>query len=124
MKNNQQHCTAETKRKHQKQGPATCNTKQSPSLRNLCRGLRRAADPARSRAGGVEASSSGKHAGQVATLHHKELAAHVGKGCLTLVPGVGKGGVGGFAEELHRTGAKAPQRLKGDAAYPGHAWSA
>jgi hypothetical protein len=64
----------------------------------------------------VEASSSGKHAGQVATLDHRELAVHVGKARVTLVPGVGKGGVGGFAEELHRTGAKAPQRLKGDGA--------
>jgi hypothetical protein len=33
-----------------------------------------------------------------------------------LVPGVGKGAVGGFAEELHRTGAKAPQHFKEDGA--------
>jgi hypothetical protein len=98
----------------QKQGPATCNTNRSPSVRNLCRGLRCAADPAASRAGGVEASSSGKHAGQVATLHHRQLAVHVGKACVTLVPAMGKGGAGGFAEGLHRTGAKAPHRLKGD----------
>jgi hypothetical protein len=74
-------------------------------VRNLSRGLRCATDPARTGAGGVEASSSGKHAGHVATLHHRQLAAHIGEAGVTLVPGVGTGGVGGFAEELHRARA-------------------
>jgi hypothetical protein len=64
----------------------------------------------------VEASSSGKHAGHVATLHHRQLAVHIGEAGVTLVPGVGKGSVGGFAEDLRRAGAKAPQSLEGDGA--------
>jgi hypothetical protein len=32
------------------------------------------------------------------------------------VPGLRKGGVGGFAQELRRTGAKAPSRFKRDCA--------
>jgi hypothetical protein len=76
-------------------------------VRNFCRGLLCTADPAGARAGGVEASSSGMHPGQVPTLHNRQLAVHVGKAGVTLVPGLGKGSVGGFAEELHRTGAKA-----------------
>jgi hypothetical protein len=51
----------------QKHGPATCSTGRSPSVRNLCRGLRCATDPAGTCAGGVEANSSGKHTGQIAT---------------------------------------------------------
>jgi hypothetical protein len=41
----------------------------------LCRGLRCAADPTGTRAGGIEASSSGnhKHAGQLATLHQRQF---------------------------------------------------
>jgi hypothetical protein len=85
-------------------------------VRNLSRGLRCAADSARTRAGGVEASSSGKHVGQVATLHHRQLAVHIGEAGVTQVPGVGKGGVGGFAEELHCAGANVPQSLEGDGA--------
>jgi hypothetical protein len=48
--------------------------------------------------GGVKASSSGQHAGQVATLHHRQLAVHMGEAGVTLVPGVGKGGMGGFSD--------------------------
>jgi hypothetical protein len=69
-------------------------------VQDLCRGLRCAADPAGICADGVDAS--GKYAGQVATLHHTQLAVHVGNAGGTLVPGVGKGGVGGFTEEVHR----------------------
>jgi hypothetical protein len=86
------------------------------SVRNFCRGLLCTADLAGARAGGVEASSSGKHSGQVATLHHRQLAVHVGKAGVTLVPGSGKGGVGGSAWELLRSGAKAPQYFKRDCA--------
>jgi hypothetical protein len=66
-------------------------------VRNFCRGLLYTADPAGARAGGVESSISGKHTGQVATLHNRQLAVHVGEAGVSLVPGLGTGGVGGFA---------------------------
>jgi hypothetical protein len=53
-----------------------------------------ATDPAETRAVGVEARSSHAHAGEVATLHHWQLAVHVGAAGGTLVPVLGKGGVG------------------------------
>jgi hypothetical protein len=62
----------------------------------------------------VEASSRSKHVGQVATLHHRQLVVHAGKAGVTLLPGVRKGALGSFGEELHRSGAKAPQRFKGN----------
>jgi hypothetical protein len=54
-------------------------------------------DPTGARAGSVEASSSGKRRGQVTPLHHRQLAVHVGKAGVTLVPRLGKGNVVGFA---------------------------
>jgi hypothetical protein len=85
-------------------------------VQNLCRGPRCAADPAGIGAGGVEASSSSKHAGQRATLHHGQLVVHVGKAGVTLVPGGGKRCVGSFAEELYWAVDKAPQSCKGNGA--------
>jgi hypothetical protein len=58
-------------------------------------------------ASGVRASSSGKHVGQIAPLHHGQLAVQVGKADGTVVPGGRKGGMGSCTEELHRTGSKA-----------------
>jgi hypothetical protein len=51
--------------------------------------------------GGVEACSDGEHAGHVKALHHGQLATHIGEAGGVLVPWLGKGGVGGPAEELH-----------------------
>jgi hypothetical protein len=69
-----------------KQGPATCNTNRNPIVRNFCRGLLCTAHPAGARVGGVESSSSCTHTGQVATLQNRQLAVHVGKAGVTLVP--------------------------------------
>jgi hypothetical protein len=41
------------------------------------------------------------------------MAVNVGDADGTLVPGLGKGGKGGFAEELHRAGAEPLQGFKG-----------
>jgi hypothetical protein len=106
--NNHQH-TIRTKRRPTETKP----TAAPACLVRSLKGLRCAVDPARTHTGSVEASSSGKHAGQVATLHHRQLAVHIGEAGVTLVLGVGKGGVGGFAEELHCAGAKAPQMTPG-----------
>jgi hypothetical protein len=85
-----------------------------------------AADPAGTHAGGVEAHRSRKHAGKVAALHHGQLAIHDGKAGGALVLSLGQGCAGGFVEELHGAGAKAPKVTKEIArnVLPGHAWSA
>jgi hypothetical protein len=74
--------------------------------------MRSAMEPAGARARGVEARRGRKHAGQVAALHHGELAVHVGEANGPMVPGPGKGGGGDFAEDLHGAGAEAPQGFK------------
>jgi hypothetical protein len=89
-------------------------------VRNLWRGQRRAPDPAGTRACGVEARCSalprGEHARQVTALHYGQLAAHIGEADSTMVPQLGKSGVGGFAEELHGPGTEPPQSFKRDRA--------
>jgi hypothetical protein len=54
----------------------------------------------------VKAHSSSKYARQVTALYHGQLAVHIGEAGGTLVPGLGKGSVGGFAEKLHSTGTE------------------
>jgi hypothetical protein len=66
-------------------------------------------DPARHSASGVEACGRGGYAKQVTALHHGQLAVHIGEAGGMLVPFLGEGGVGGFAEELHCTGIEQPQ---------------
>jgi hypothetical protein len=81
-------------------------------MQNLRGGVGRASDPARSRVRGLEARGCGKHAGQASALHYEEPAVHVGEAGSTLVSGLGKRSVGGFAEELHGAGAEAPQSFE------------
>jgi hypothetical protein len=57
----------------------------------------------------VKARCNGKHTIQVTALHYGQLAVHVGKADGTLVLRLGKSGVGGFAEELHRPRTEPPQ---------------
>jgi hypothetical protein len=76
----------------------------------------RAADPGRTRAGGVEARSSSQHAGQITALCHRQLAIHIRKAARTLGPWLRESSLGGFAEVLHGYGAKAPQCFKRDRA--------
>jgi hypothetical protein len=53
-----------------------------------------------------------KHAGQVAALYFRYLLVNVGEAGSSLVARLGKGGVGGFAEELHGARAEPPQGLR------------
>jgi hypothetical protein len=101
-----------SQRTRRRQRLADFAARQCPSLQNLRGGVGRATDPARSRVHSVEARGCRKHAGQVAALHYGELAVHVGAAGGTLVSGLGKRSVGGFAEELHGAGAEAPRGFK------------
>jgi hypothetical protein len=76
----------------------------------------RATDPSGTRVRSVDAHCSRKHAGQVMALHDGEEGG-------TLVSGLGKRSMGGFAEGLHGGGAVAPQGFERDRAefIPGHA---
>jgi hypothetical protein len=58
----------------------------------------------------VKARCSCEHGKQLASLHHRELLAHIGEADGTLVAWLGENGAGGFAE-LHRPRTKPPQVL-------------
>jgi hypothetical protein len=81
-------------------------------VRHLWGELGRAPDPAGTRAGSVEVHGSSKHVGHIDSLHCR----HIGEAGSTLMPWMGAGGAGGFAEELHCTRTRPPQYFKGDCA--------
>jgi hypothetical protein len=99
-----------------------CPTQTKPAaapaciLRNLRGGnLRRAPNPAVTYARGVEARCSGKHARRATALYHTgQLAEKIDDAGGTLVPWLGKSGVGGFAEESHGTVIELPKGFKRD----------